>query len=49
MRVIAATNENIEEANKKGKFREDLYYRLNVITIEIPPLQRTNGRYRDFK
>ena len=37
-RVIAATNENIEEAIKKGKFREDLYYRLNVITIEIPPL-----------
>ncbi|MEY8414939.1 sigma-54 interaction domain-containing protein [Tissierella praeacuta] len=38
-RVIAATNENIEEAIKKGKFREDLYYRLNVITIEIPPLR----------
>ncbi|WP_313757530.1 sigma 54-interacting transcriptional regulator [Tissierella sp.] len=37
-RVIAATNENIEEAIKRGKFREDLYYRLNVITIEIPPL-----------
>ncbi|WP_353093719.1 sigma 54-interacting transcriptional regulator [Tissierella praeacuta] len=38
-RVIAATNENIEEAIRKGKFREDLYYRLNVITIEIPPLR----------
>lgn len=38
-RVIAATNENIEEAIKKDKFREDLYYRLNVITIEIPPLR----------
>lgn len=38
-RVIAATNENIEEAIKKGKFREDLYYRLNVVTIDIPPLR----------
>lgn len=38
-RIIAATNENIEEEIKKGKFREDLYYRLNVITIEIPPLR----------
>lgn len=42
-RVIAATNENIEEAIKKGKFREDLYYRLNVITIEIPPLRDRLG------
>ncbi|MBU5427845.1 sigma 54-interacting transcriptional regulator [Tissierella pigra] len=39
VRVIAATNENIEESVKKGKFREDLYYRLNVISIEIPPLR----------
>ncbi len=38
-RVIAATNENIEEQIKKGKFREDLYYRLNVVPIEIPPLR----------
>ncbi len=38
-RVIAATNENIEEEIRKGKFREDLYYRLNVITIDIPPLR----------
>lgn len=38
-RIIAATNKNLEEMIKKGEFREDLYYRLNVITIEIPPLR----------
>lgn len=38
-RVIAATNENIEKQIEKGKFREDLYYRLNVVPIEIPPLR----------
>ena len=40
VRVIAATNINIEEALKSGKFREDLYYRLNVIPIEVPPFKR---------
>jgi transcriptional regulator with PAS, ATPase and Fis domain len=45
-RVLAATNTNIEEAVQKGKFREDLYYRLNVITIEIPPL---NERIEDIE
>lgn len=38
-RVIAATNRNIEKAIKDGMFREDLFYRLNVISIEVPPLR----------
>jgi two-component system response regulator AtoC len=39
VRVLVATNKNIEEGVKTGRFREDLYYRLNVVNITIPPLR----------
>jgi transcriptional regulator with PAS, ATPase and Fis domain len=39
VRILVATNKNIEEGVKSGRFREDLYYRLNVVDIFIPPLR----------
>jgi transcriptional regulator with PAS, ATPase and Fis domain len=46
VRIIAATNKNIEHMIKSGQFRDDLYYRLNVIPLEIPPLRE---RIEDIK
>jgi DNA-binding NtrC family response regulator len=39
VRILAATHRDLEEAMRNGAFREDLYYRLNVVTVQIPPLR----------
>src|SRR6185436_20067644 len=39
VRIVAATNANVEQQVKDGRFREDLFYRLNVIRLKIPPLR----------
>ena len=40
VRIVAATNESLEEKIQEGSFRKDLYYRLNALTVEIPPLRK---------
>ena len=43
VRVLAATHRNLSKMIEEGKFREDLYYRLNVINVELPPLKERSG------
>ena len=47
-RIIAATNENLEESIKRGKFRADLYYRLNIVCLEMPPLRAHREDIREL-
>ena len=43
VRLVAATNQNLHQAIRERRFREDLFYRLNIISIELPPLRARRG------
>jgi transcriptional regulator with PAS, ATPase and Fis domain len=43
VRIVAATNSNLTDLVKNGKFREDLFYRINVLSIKLPPLRERRG------
>ena len=45
VRIIAATNADLRQLMEEGRFREDLFYRLHVISIQLPPLPRSQGRH----
>ena len=45
IRLVSATNENLEQAIEKGTFREDLYHRINEFTLRMPGSERTERRY----
>ena len=46
VRVLATTNRNPRRAMREGRLRDDLYYRLSVFSIELPPLRSTAGGHR---
>ena len=48
VRIVAATNENIELAIQQGKFRQDLYHRINEFTLQVPPLRERIDDLEDF-
>ena len=48
VRIIAATNENLEKAIEEGRFRQDLYHRINEFTVNVPPLRERTEDIEEF-
>src|SRR5581483_1239032 len=48
VRILAATNRDLEAAIQKGRFREDLWFRLSAVTLEVPPLRARRAEVRAF-